>query len=294
MSYPLICLLQQKAIPVQQSCRVLEVSRSGFYEAKSRLAKPMICKTSTHLRAAFMASHQSYGSRRLVTALEAQGIQVGRYRVRHLMRQAGLKPVWKRKFSHTTDSKHNLPIAANILDRQFNPVAPNIAWVGDITYIRTGSGWLYLAIVLDLFSRKVVGWAMAPSMPAELVCAALHMAIQQRQPEPGLIVHSDRGSQYACGQYQALLVKHGFVCSMSRKGNCWDNAVAERFFLNLKMERVWQRQYANQMEAKTDITAYIVGFYNCNRIHSVLGNLSPSVFERNRAAKRPIVVSEIT
>ena len=210
------------------------------------------------------------------------------------MRQAGLKPVWKRKFIHTTDSKHNLPIAANILDRQFNPVAPNIAWVGDITYIRTGSGWLYLAIVLDLFSRKVVGWAMAPSMPAELVCAALHMAIQQRQPAPGLIVHSDRGSQYACGQYQALLAKHGFVCSMSRKGNCWDNAVAERFFLNLKMERVWQREYANQMEAQTDITAYIVGFYNCSRIHSVLGNLSPSVFERNRAAKKPIVVSEIT
>ena len=294
MSYPLICLLQLKAIPVQQSCRALEVSRSSFYEARRRLANPIICKTSTHLRAAFMASHQSYGSRRLVTALEAQGIQVGRYRVRHLMRQAGLKPVWKRKFIHTTDSKHNLPIVANILDRQFNPVAPNIAWVGDITYIRTGSGWLYLAIVLDLFSRKVVGWAMASSMPAELVCTALRMAIQQRQPAPGLIVHSDRGSQYASDQYQALLTRHGFVCSMSRKGNCWDNAVAERFFLNLKMERVWQREYANQMEAKTDITAYIVGFYNCNRIHSVLGNLPPSVFERNRAAKKPIVVSEIT
>ena len=210
------------------------------------------------------------------------------------MKQRGIKARGKRKFVVTTDSKHNLPIAANILDRQFNPVAPNIAWVGDITYIRTGSGWLYLAIVLDLFSRKVVGWAMAPSMPAELVCTALHMAIQQRQPAPGLIVHSDRGSQYACGQYQALLVKHGFVCSMSRKGNCWDNAVAERFFLNLKMERVWQREYANQMEAKTDITAYIVGFYNCSRINSVLGNLSPSVFERNKAAKKPIVVSEIT
>ncbi len=158
------------------------------------------------------------------------------------MRQADLKPVWKRKFIHTTDSKHNLPIAANILDRQFNPVAPNIAWVGDITYIRTGSGWLSLAIVLDLFSRKVVGLAMAPSMAAELVYAALHMAIQQRQPEPGLIVHSNRGSQDACGQYQALLTKHGFVCSMSHKGNCWDNAVAERFFQNLKMERVWQRE----------------------------------------------------
>ncbi len=140
MGYPLICLLQQKAIPVQQSCRVLEVSRFGLYEARSRLAKPMIYKTSTHLRAAFMASHQCYGSHRLVTALETQGIQVGRYRVRHLMRQAGLKPVWERKLIHTTGSKHNLPIAANTLDRRFNPVAPNISWVTDITYIRTGSG----------------------------------------------------------------------------------------------------------------------------------------------------------
>lgn len=210
------------------------------------------------------------------------------------MRQAGLKPVWKRKFIHTTNSKHPLPVAANILDRRFNPVAPDIAWVTDITYIRTNSGWLYLAIVLDLYSRKVIGWAMAPDMPAELVCDALRMAIRQRQPEPGLIVHSDRGSQYASREYQALIIQHGMICSMSRKGNCWDNAVAERFFLNLKMERVWQREYANRTEAQTDITAYIVGFYNCERIHSALGNLSPSVFERNRAVKKPIGVSEIT
>lgn len=297
MSYQLVAQLQKKAIPVAHSCRALSVSRSGYYAARRRPAKPVLCKAGVHLKAAFVASHQSYGSRRLVTALEAHGMQIGRYRVRSLMRQAGLKPVWKRKFIHTTNSKHNLPIAANILDRQFNPAAPNKAFVSDITYIRTGSGWLYLAIVLDLFSRKVVGWAMAPSMPAELVCAALRMAIQQRQPAPGLIVHSDRGSQYASAQYQALLTEHGFVCSMSRTGNCWDNAVAERFFLNLKMERVWQREYANHAEAKTDITAYIVGFYNCERLHSVLGNLPPSVFERNMAAmaaKKPIVVSEIT
>ena len=294
MSYQLIHQLQKKAIPVQHSCRVLAVSRSGYYEARRRPAKPVLCKDGVHLQAAFAASHQSYGSRRLVRALEAQGIQIGRYRVRSLMRQAGLKPVWKRKFIHTTDSRHNLPIAANILDRQFSPAAPNMAYVSDITYIRTGAGWLYLAIVLDLFSRKVVGWAMAPGMPAELVCAALRMAIQQRRPAPGLIVHSDRGSQYASAQYQTLLSEHGFVCSMSRKGNCWDNAVAERFFLNLKMERVWQRQYANHAEAKNDVTAYIVGFYNCERLHSVLGNLPPSVFERNMAVKKPIVVSEIT
>ena len=294
MSYRLVHELQEKAIPVQHSCRVLSVSRSSYYEAQRRSAQPVLCKTSVHLKAAFMASHQSYGSRRLVTAMANQGFQVGRYKVRRLMRKAALKPVWKRKFIHTTDSKHDLPIAANILDRQFNPAAPNVAYVSDITYIRTGAGWLYLAIVLDLFARKVVGWAMAPNMPAELVCDALNMAIQQRQPPPGLIVHSDRGSQYASELYQNLLNEHGFVCSMSRKGNCWDNAVAERFFLNLKMERVWQRQYANHAEAKTDITAYIVGFYNCERLNSALGNLPPTVYERKMAEKEPIVVSEIS
>ncbi len=294
MSYRVVDALQKKAITVQQSCRLLEVSRSGYYGARSRSAKPLLCKASVHLKAAFAASHQSYGSRRLVAALDRQGIQIGRYKARSLMRQADLKPVWKRKFIHTTDSKHNLPIAQNILARQFNPVRPNAAFVTDITYIRTGTGWLYLAIVLDLYSRKVVGWAMAPSMPAQLVCTALQMAIQQRQPARGLIVHSDRGSQYASALYQALLAEHGFVCSMSRKGNCWDNAVAERFFLNLKMERVWQRTYANQAEARLDIISYIVGFYNSERLNSVLGNVPPSVFEQNMAVKKPIVVSEFT
>jgi putative transposase len=222
MSYRLIDDLQRKAVPVAHSCRVLGVSRSGFYEARHRSAKPIICKTSVHMRAAFMASHQSYGSRRLVSALAGWGIRIGRHKVRRLMGQASLKPVWKRKFVHTTDSKHDLPIAPNVLARQFNPAAPNTAYVSDITYIRTGAGWLYLAIVIDLFSRKVVGWAMAPTMPAGLVCEALRMAIQQRRPAVGLVVHSDRGSQYASAQYQALLSTHGFVCSMSRKGNCWD------------------------------------------------------------------------
>ena len=294
MTHKLIRQLQKEAIPVQHSCRVLDVSRSCFYEAQRRSAKPVLCKASVHLRAAFMASHQSYGSRRLVTAMASAGFVIGRYKVRSLMRQQALKPVWKRKFVHTTDSKHDLPVAANVLNRQFNPSAPNLAYVSDITYIRTGAGWLYLATVLDLYARKVVGWAMAPSMPAKLVCDALTMAIQQRRPAAGLIVHSDRGSQYACELYQDLLASHGLVCSMSRKGNCWDNAVAERFFLNLKMERVWQRQYANHAEAKADITDYIVGFYNCKRINSALGNLPPSVYEQKMAEREPIVVSEIT
>lgn len=294
MSYQLVHQLQKEAISVKQTCRVLSVSRSGYYEAQRRSAKPVLCKASVHLKAAFMASHQSYGSRRLVTAMQNQGIQIGRHKVRSLMRKAALKPVWKRKFIHTTHSRHDLPVAANVLNRQFNPVAPDTAYVSDITYISTGTGWLYLAIVMDLYARRIVGWAMAPNMSAMLVYDALSMAIQQRQPVSGLIVHSDRGSQYASELYQNLLNKHGFICSMSRKGNCWDNAVAERFFLNLKMERVWQRQYANHTEAKNDIDDYIVSFYNCKRLNSALGNLPPTVYERKMAAQKPIEVSEIT
>jgi transposase InsO family protein len=205
-----------------------------------------------------------------------------------------MRPVWKRKFIHTTDSNHALPIADNVLNRQFEPTAANVSWVADITYIRTRSGWLYLAAVMDLYSRKIIGWAMAPNMPAELVSSALQMAIAQRNPPPGLIVHSDRGCQYASYTYRALLARHGLCASMSGKGNCWDNAVMERFFLNLKMERVWQRNYANHAEAARDILDYIVGFYNNVRLHSTLGYLPPNVYERKSAAKSPIDMSENT
>ena len=187
-----------------------------------------------------------------------------------------------------------MPVSANVLARQFYRPLPNQAWVCDITYLRTRSGWLYLAAVLDLHSRKIVGWAMAPEMPAALVCAALQMAMVQRNPAAGLVVHSDKGTQYASTEYQALLKKCGLIGSMSRKGNCWDNAVIERFFLNLKMERVWQKDYANHNEAMTDVADYIVGFYNCERLHSKLGNLSPNAFERESAIQHPIDVSEIT
>jgi transposase InsO family protein len=210
------------------------------------------------------------------------------------MRINGIRPVWKRKFVHTTDSCHTLPIADNVLDRQFKPAAANISWVADMTYIRTRGGWIYLAAVMDLFSRKIIGWAMAPSMPAELVCSALQMAITQRNPLPGLIVHSDRGSQYASEAYRAVMALHGLRASMSGKGNCWDNAVMERFFLNLKMERVWQCDYANHAEAMRDVADYIVGFYNNARLHSTLGYLPPNVYELKSAAKQPINVSEIT
>ena len=227
-------------------------------------------------------------------ALRRLGVTMGRHRVRSLMRANGLRSVWKRKFVHTTDSKHAMAVSPNVLARQFDRPLPNQAWVCDITYIRTRSGWLYLAAVLDLHSRKIVGWAMAPEMPATLVCAALYMAIVQRNPGAGLVVHSDRSTQYASAEYQVLLKKHGLIGSMSRKGNCGDNAVMERFFLNLKMERVWQKDYANHSEAMSDVTDYLVGFYNCERLHSKLGNLSPDAFERESAIQQSIDVSEIT
>ena len=293
MIYEIVDQWQQKAT-VAQACRVLNVSRSGYYAAKARSKSPAICATSVHLKAEFSASGRSYGSRRLVTALQARQIFIGRYKVRRIMREANIKPVWKRKFVSTTDSKHNLPVAENILNRQFNPAKPNQAWSSDITYIRTRTGWLYLAVVMELCSRKIIGWAMSPTMPTDLVCRALQMAIGQRRPSTGLILHSDRGSQYASHEYQNLLKQQGIVCSMSRKGNCWDNAVMERFFLNLKMERIWQRDYANQLEATKDITEYIVGFYNCVRLHSTLGNLPPMIYEKEKAIKKPIVVSENT
>ena len=253
-----------------------------------------MCAASVQVKAAFVANQRCYGSRRLVTELRARGVLMGRHKVRRLMREAGLKPVWKKTFVNTTDSQHDLPVAENLLNRQFNPPQPNQAWTSDITTIRTQTGWLYVAVVMDLYSRKIIGWAMNSAMPAALVCQALCMALGQRQPGTGLILHSDRGSQYASHDYQALLEQHGILCSMSRKGNCWDNAVMERFFLNLKMERVWQRDYANPLEAVKDTTDYIVSFYNGVRRHSALGNIAPLAYEKQFVAKQPIGVSEIT
>lgn len=295
MTYRLVRQLQQKAYSVAHVCRVLNVSRSSFYEAGKRAAAPVsICPVTVQLRASFEESGGCSGSRPLRKALRGKGMAVGLHKIRRLMRANGLRSAWKPKFVHTTDSNHDLPIAENVLNRQFNPVAPNKAWVADITYIRTRSGWLYLAVVLDLYSRKIVGWSMAPNMPAELVCSAMQLAIAQRQPPPGLIAHSDRGSQYASASYRALLARNDMQQSMSRKGNCWDNAVMERFFLSLKMERVWRRDYANHGEAIRDITEYIVGFYNNKRLHSKLGYLPPTVYERAMASKPPIEVSGIS
>lgn len=294
MTYQLVQQWQEKAVPVTQACRVLGVSRAGYYQRRNRAAPAKDVRASAQVKAAFTASGKSYGSRRVRKALARRGVQMGRFRVRRLMRENGLRPVWKRKFVNTTDSKHDYPVAPNLLNRQFNVAQPNQAWTSDITYLRTRQGWLYLAAVMDLYSRKIVGWAMAPTMPTELVVAALQMAVQQRCPPPGLILHSDRGSQYASDTYQTLLTQYGIRCSMSRKGNCWDNAVMERFFLNLKMERVWQRDYANHAEAEKDVTQYIVGFYNAQRLHSTLGYIAPVDYEIQNVVEKPIAVSEIT
>jgi len=210
------------------------------------------------------------------------------------MRERGLRPVWRRRYVTTTQRNERATVADNHLDRQFAVAGTDQAWASDITYIWTATGWSYLAVILDLYSRKVVGWSIDRKMAANLVCDALRLALSQRQPPPGLLLHSDQGCQYTSDAWHQLLADHSIRASMSRRGNCWDNAVVERFFLSLKMERVWQRRYANHGEARRDIADYIVGFYNAERIHSTLGYLPPNVYERKMAVEPPIEVSEIT
>lgn len=259
----------------------MDVSRSGYYAYALRRASPNAHGTALVLptQVAFECSGGSYGSRRMARELQAQGHAVGRYRVRRLMRAAGVEVRSRRRFRRTTDSRHRHPVAPNRLDRQFDVQAPNQAWGADITSLWTAQGWLYLAVVLDLFSRRVVGGALAPHREVGLVTAALTMALGRRQPPPGLLHHSDRGSQYACGAYQALLAKQRTVVSMSGKGNCWDNAVVERFLGSLKRERTDHRLYATHEEARRDVIDYIERFYNSRRRHSYLGYLSPMAFE---------------
>ena len=230
MMLPIISQLN-KAHPQGSICRALDISRSGLHHALLHRDRP-VCdlQTETLIKAVFAENQQTYGSRRMRSELAKRGLALGRYKVRKLLNAFNLKTCWKRKFVHTTDSKHTLPVAENLLNRKFNPEALNQAWTSDITYIRTRSGWLYLAVVMDLCSRRVIGWAMESHMRAELVCQALIMAQGQRNPAEGVLLHSDRGSQYASEEYQALLKKHKMVCSMSRKGNCWDNAPMESFW----------------------------------------------------------------
>jgi transposase InsO family protein len=226
-----------------------------------------------------VASDYSYGSRRMKKALNALGFPVSRNKARKLMREAGVQVRQRKKYTVTTNSNHQQPVYENLLSRQFDVAHPDQVYASDVTYIWTQEGWLYLAVVIDLYSRKVVGWSMSSRMKAQLVCDALRMAIWRRRPKAGLMHHSDRGSQYASKAFRRLLKAHGFQGSMSGKGDCWDNAVVESFFGSLKQERVQWRNYQTRNQAQQDVLDYISMFYNSYRLHSYLGYVSPNDFE---------------
>ncbi len=274
---------------VETMCRVLKVSRTAYYRwlirpvsqhrAQDEIIKEQIMKI-------YQQSRKTYGSPRIHRKLDKQGIHCGRKRVERLMREAGIQAIQKRKFRVTTDSNHNLPVAENILNRNFDAGAPNMLWATDITYVNTDEGWLYLATVMDLYSRKIVGYSLQPYITRELVIEAMKMAINNRHPGRGLIAHSDRGSQYASYDYQRLLWQNGIICSMSRKGNCWDNSPAESFFKTLKTELVYHRRYKMRAEAKLEIFEYIEVFYNRFRLHSAIGYETPEEFEKSYEKQR--------
>lgn len=263
-------------------CKVMQVPRSGYYrwlEQSCYIRHQMNEKLVPLVREIHKESKGTYGTRRMSKALRELGVPCGRRRAGTLMKLAEVVARQPRKFKATTDSKHNLPVAPNLLQRDFAASRPNKAWASDITYIWTTEGWLYLAVILDLFSRQVVGWSMSNRMTKKLVMNALRMAFWRRKPEAGTIFHSDRGSQYCSKAFQTLLKCYGMQSSMSRKGDCWDNAVAESFFGSLKTERVFFTNYKTREEARRDIVDYIEMFYNCKRLHSYLGYVSPRRFE---------------
>lgn len=268
--------------PIRLMCRALAVSPAGYYAWRTRSESPRAVANRdllTAIRRLHHDSRQTYGSPRIWRALREQGHQAGEHRVAQLMRQAELQPKTAKKWRVTADSSHRLPVAANRLNRQFTVTAPNQVWAGDITYIWTLEGWLYLAVLLDLYSRRVVGWAMSQRVTVELTEQALIMALAKRAHTTGLLHHSDRGSQYAATSYQRLLDKYGRIPSMSRKGNCWDNACGESFFGTVKQELIHHRQYRTREEAKQEIFEYLEVFYNRQRRHSTLGYQSPAEFE---------------
>ena len=273
---------EKAEFPVVLICRMLEVSTSGFYRWTNRTESTRARSdraVTLDIKAAHRASRGTYGSPRIHRELAAQGHKVGRHRVTRLMRENGLRGKQRRRFRTTTQSNHRRPVAPNTLDRQFAVTRPNVAWVGDITYVWTLEGWLYLCVILDLYSRRVVGWAMSARIDQALTVRALSMALEACDPGPGLIHHSDRGSQYAANDYQSLLRARGITCSMSRKGNCWDNAVAESFFATLKVEFIHESLFRTRSQATTEIFEYIEAFYNRVRRHSFIGYVSPQEFE---------------
>jgi len=269
--------------PVTLMCQVLGVKSNNYYSYQKRNTNKE--SNTTHQEMLELVkdiakfSDNTYGARRIKAVLNTLSFPVSRWKVAKLMKEVNVWVRYKKKYKATTNSDHNKPLYENELEQNFTVEQPNQALVGDITYIWTAEGWLYLAVVIDLYSRKVVGWSMGSRMKAQLVCDALTMAIWQRNPDKGLIVHSGQGVQYASHQYRKLLKSNGFIGSMSKKGCCWDNAVAESFFGSLKQERVHWRNYKTRYEVQQDVMNYITMWYNSNRLHSYLGYQSPNDFE---------------
>lgn len=266
-------------------CHVLGVSRKAYYAWLKRPISERKLQDQELLvviKEIYLTSRKTYGSPRIHKEMKKRNIKCSHKRVARLMKENHLVSIHKKPYIHTTNSDHCLPLMQNVLNRNFVVDAPNKVWVSDITYVFTHEGWLYLAAVLDIYSRKIVGWAMGSRITTDLVTSALKMAICHRNPEPGLIHHSDRGCQYASHHYQKLLQQHGFISSMSRKGDCWDNAVMESFFHTLKTELVNHRRYLMRSQAKRDIFEYIEVFYNRLRSHSAIGYVSPEFYEKQR------------
>ena len=273
--------------PITRMCRQLGVSRTGYCQWRKRVPSDR-SMANTALDAQVAAIHaqsrKSYGRPRIVRGLREQGVQVGHERVRRSLSRQRLRPVYKRPYRVTTDSNHRKPIAPNALERRFDGWQINQAWVGDITYLATAEGWLYLAAIMDLASRRIVGWSMSDRIKADLACQALKSAYWRRKPAPGLVMHTDRGSQYASESYRGLIRGYRMVQSMSRKANCWDNAPMESFFKTLKVERVYQVRYDTRAQAKLDIIDWIEGFYNRERMHSAIGYRAPNSAESDLMA----------
>lgn len=273
--------------PVAMLCRLLNVSEAGYYAWRRRPPSPRTqenARLAIEIRLAHERTRQTYGPERLQAELTDHGIHAGVDRIKRIRRELGLRCRQKRKFRVTTDSRHNLPIAPNLLDRQFAASVPNRAWVTDITYVTTDEGWLYLAGIKDLFNGELVGYALDERMTQNLVMQALFRAVAARRPERGLVHHSDRGSQYCAHAYQRLLRQFGMQVSMSRKGNCWDNAPMESCWGSLKTELIHHRRFATRNEAKREITEYIEIFYNRIRKQARLGYLSPAAFMQKHYA----------
>lgn len=266
-------------------CRVLEVSRSGYYRWLKRKPSQRQLdnqRLDAEIREIYDGSKGRYGSPKITQELRDRGRRVGKNRVARRMRKAGLRSKVRRKYRVTTDSKHNFPVAPNLLERDFSAPVPDKVWVSDITYLATKTGWLYLTVIIDLFSRIVVGWALSSSLSHEMVVVALKRAISRRGPKKGLVFHSDRGVQYACNDFRKELSKHEFIQSMSRKGDCWDNAVAESFFGIMKTELVYHQRYEGHQDTLQSIFEYIEVFYNRQRRHSTLEYLCPAEYEKQK------------